>query len=425
MTEPVPLKPGMKPTIDLLLKGAGLVLTCMPVPGDPLGRLGGAAVAIQGEKIAAIGPLPELEAALDLSGAQVVDAAGKILAPGFVDCHTHLVFGGTRAQEYAARMTRSASEVAALGIPSGIQATVRMTRLSSIETLRREALLRLQRMLRYGTTTLESKSGYGLSFEKEIELLQINRDLQDCQPIDLVSTLLGAHDFPSEVSRERYLKTLVDEMIPGAAQAGLAEFCDVYCDEGYYTVEESRDILEAGLRYGLKPKIHVDAYANIGGSRLAAELPAVSADHLNYTSIMEIEGLAEAGVVGVVMPGLDFAVSHPHPFDARAMLERGLTLALATDFCPGCWMESMQLVMQMACRLYRLSAEEALLAATTGAARAVGLHDRGVLESGKLADIQVWDLPSFEDVIYRLGNNAVVMVIKRGRIVYAREEAQA
>jgi imidazolonepropionase len=213
------------------------------------------------------------------------------------------------------------------------------------------------------------------------------------------------------------LQSLVQEMIPRVAEAGLAAFCDVYCDEGYYTVEESRRILEAGVKYGLQPKIHVDAYANIGGCALAADLEAVSADHLNYTTRQEIARLAVAGVVGVVMPGLDFAVRHPHPFDARAMLAEGLTLALATDLCPGCWLESMQLVMQLACRLYRLTPAEALLAATIGAARAVGLAaDRGTLEPGKLADIQVWDLPSFDDLIYRLGNNAVSLMVRRGRV---------
>ena len=169
---------------------------------------------------------------------------------------------------------------------------------------------------------------------------------------------------------------------------------------------------------GLKPKIHVDAYADIGGSALAAELPVVSADHLNYTGRAAMRAYAEAGVIGVVMPGLDFAVRHPRPFDARAMLAEGMTLALATDLCPGCWLESMQLVMQLACRQYAFSPEEALLAATVGAAQALGLADRGMLAPGKLADIQVWDLPSFEDVIYRLGNNAVMMVIKRGKVYF-------
>ncbi len=406
-----------KPGVDLILRGADLVLTCAPSAEDAVGRRGGVAVAVQAEKIAAIAPLPELEAAFDLTGARQVDVSGQILAPGFVDCHTHLVFGGSRAQEYAARMTRSAREVADLGIPTGIQATVQMTLQSGFEALQQSAQLRLEAMLRCGTTTVESKSGYGLNLEKEIEMLRVNRALGVGQPVDIVSTFLGAHDFPPEVSRERYLKILIAEMIPAAAEAGLAQFCDVYCDEGYYTADESRRILEAGLEHGLRPKIHVDAYANIGGCVAAADLAAVSADHLNYTTLPEIKRLAGAGVVGVVMPGLDFAVRHPRPFDARSMLDNGLTVALATDLCPACWMESMQLVMQLACRLYRFSPEEALLSATRHAARAVGLDDRGSLEPGKLADIQVWDLPSFEDVIYRLGGNAVSMVIKRGKVI--------
>jgi imidazolonepropionase len=406
-----------KPRIDLILSGAGEVLTCVPAANDLVGRLRGAVVAIAGENIAAIASREELELAWDTSGAQVVELGGKIVAPGFVDCHTHLVFGGTRATEYAARMTRTPQEVAALGIPTGIQATVRMTRASSQADLVDHSLQLLQRMFRCGTTTVESKSGYGLSLEKELELLQVNRQLRGMQPVDLVSTFLGAHDFPGDVPRQRYLDSLINEMIPRVAEGDLAEFCDVYCDDGYYTVDETRRILEAGLRFGLKPKLHVDAYANIGGCELAAGLKAVSADHLNYTTRPEMARLAQAGVVGVVMPGLDFAVRHPRPFDARAMLAEGLTLGLATDFCPGCWMESMQMVMQLACRLYRFSLEEALYAATAGAAKAVGLaSDRGSLEPGKLADIQVWDLPTFEDLVYRLGNNAVAMVIKRGQV---------
>jgi imidazolonepropionase len=404
--------------VDLILSGASQVLTCAPAAGDPLGCRRGAAIAIQGEKILAVAPLAELGQKFDLSAAQTVELAGQIVAPGFVDCHTHLIFGGTRAQEYGARMTRTSAEVAALGIPTGIQATVTMTRNSSQDELYQSAMSRMQNMLRCGTTTLESKSGYGLSVEKELNLLQVNQRLQGSQPVDIVSTFLGAHDFPPETPRAQYLESLIHEMIPQAAQAGSAEFCDVYCDDGYYTVEESRRILEAGLRHGLKPKIHVDAYSNIGGSAMSAELNVVSADHLNFTTAREIELLAKAGVVGVVMPGLDFAVRHPKPFNARLMLDKGLTVALATDLCPGCWMESMQLVMQLACRSYQFSPQEALLAATAGSARAVGLTDRGTLEPGKLADLQVWDLPTFEDLIYRLGNNAVSMVVKRGQVIH-------
>jgi len=406
-----------EPRADLIIIGATEVLTCVPTPDDLIGRRAGVSIAIAGEHIIAVDSLSQVTQQVDTTRAQVVDATDKIVAPGFVDPHTHLVFGGSRSQEYAARMTLSPAEVQALGIPTGIQASVDMTRAATLETLTASAAERLQRMFRHGTTTVESKSGYGLSPQKEIEMLQVNQRLQAAGPVDVVSTFLGAHDFPRDVPRERYLASLIHEMTPQVAEEGLAEFCDVYCDEGYYTVEESRRILESGLQAGLKAKIHVDAYANIGGAAMAAELGVVSADHLNYTDRPSMQKLAERGVVGVVMPGLDFAVGHPRPFDARALLAEGVTLALATDLCPGCWLESMQLVMQLACRLYRFSPAEALYAATAGAARSLALdHDRGSLEPGKLADIQIWDLPSFEDVIYRLGNNAVETIIKRGKV---------
>ncbi len=404
------------PAADLILRGAAEVLTCIPSGADPIGRQAGASIAIAGERILAVGSPAAVAREVDATHAQVIDAAGKIVAPGFIDPHTHLVFGGSRVEEYAARMTHSAAEVRALGIPSGIHATVAMTWCATTDELTGQAAARLARMFRHGTTTVESKSGYALTVEGELAMLRVNRRLHEIQPVDVVSTFLGAHDFPAGVPREGYLDSLIHEMIPQVAEAKLAEFCDVYCDEGYYTVEEARRILEAGAAAGLKPKIHVDAYADIGGSAMSAELPVISADHLNYTGRAAMRSYARAGVVGVVMPGLDFAVRHPWPFDARAMVAEGMTLALATDLCPGCWLESMQLVMQFACRLYAFSPEEALLAATVGAAQALGLADRGVLAPGLLADLQVWDLPSFEDMIYRLGNNAVMMVVKRGKV---------
>jgi imidazolonepropionase len=321
-------------------------------------------------------------------------------------------------------MTMGAEQVRKLGIPAGIQATVEMTRAASLEALSERAARRVRRMLRCGTTTVESKTGYGLGPAQERKLLQVNRFLAEAVPVDVISTFLGAHDFPSDRTRQRYLDLLVEEMIPEAGESGLAEFCDVYCDEGYYTVDESRRILLAGLAAGLKPKIHVDAYADIGGAWLAAELGVVSADHLNFTAPAAGRRLAEAGAVGVVMPGLDFCVAHPRPFDARALIDSGLSLALATDFCPACWVESMQLIMALACRLYRFTPGEALHAATVGGARALGLADRGALEPGKLADLQIWDLPTFEDVIYRVGNNAVVTVLKRGKVVVPADDKE-
>lgn len=411
-----PVEAQTKPCADLLIVGAAELITCVPTGDDLIGRVRDGAVAIAGEHILAVGTTAQVKAQVDATRARVLDARGKIVAPGFVDSHTHLVFGGSRVQEYAARMTRDAAAVKALGIPTGILATVERTRAESEDGLLTSARERLARMFRAGTTTVESKSGYGLNLEQELKLLRVNERLKTLQPIDIVSTFLGAHDFPREVSRERYVDLLVAEMIPRVAEEGLAEFCDVYCDKEYYTVDESRRILQAGRAVGLKPKIHADGYSDLGGAELAVELRAVSADHLNYTPRAVMRRLAEAGVIGVVLPGLDFAVGHPHPFDARAMLAEGMTLALATDLCPAAWIESMQLVMQLACRLYRLSPEEAMYAATVGGARALDLHDRGALAPGQLADLQIWNLPTFEDVIYRLGNNAVETIVKRGRV---------
>jgi imidazolonepropionase len=402
-----------RPAADLLIR-ADLVVTCVPTSGDAVGRIWDAAVAVQGERILAIGPVRDVETAVDVSGATALHAPA--VAPGFVDSHTHLVFGGSRAVEYAARMTRTAAEVAALGIPTGILATVAMTHAASDEVLLASAAARLAEMFRCGTTTAEVKSGYGLTTTDELRMLEVARILGKTTPVDVVSTFLGAHDFPRDMPRERYVDLVVEEMIPAVAERGLADFCDVYCDEGYYTVAQTQRVLEAGLNAGLRPKIHVDAYANVGGAALAAALPVVSADHLNYTIPADAARLAGAGVIGVVMPALDWAVQHGRPFDARMLMAQRLPLALATDLCPACWTESMQLVMQFACRLYRFSPEEALLAATINGARALGLSDRGALAPGLLADLQIWDSPALEDIIYRLGHNAVSRVVKRGRL---------
>jgi imidazolonepropionase len=414
----------MKPKAELLIDNAVELITCVPTKNDLLGRIPNGAVAVTDGRILAADFRVKLEERIDLSGAEVLDARGKIVAPGFVDCHTHLVFGKSRVREYALKMTRSATEIEAMGLKTGIPASIAMTRESSEENLFLGALDRLERMLRYGTTTVESKSGYGIRWLDELKMLRVNQRLAQAQPVDVVSTFLGAHDFPPGMDRENpnrrnaYIHDLVHEMIPRVAEEGLAAFCDVYCDVGYYTAAESETVLRAGMDNGLAPRIHTDAYANIGGSSLAAILPAVSADHLNYTSENEMRRMAESGVVGVMLPALDFAVAHPHPCEARPMIEAGMTLALGTNLNPGNWTESMQLVMQLACRNHGMAPEEAMLAATTGAARAIQRDDQiGCLAEGYAADIQIWDLPSFEDVIYRIGHNAVWKVIKNGKPV--------
>lgn len=414
----------MKLKADLYIHGASEVITCVPSPSNPLGRIRDGALAIADGHILAVGQRSSVEEKIDLSRADQMDVGGKIVAPGFVDCHTHLVFGRSRVLEYALKMTKSVAAIEASGLKTGIPASIQMTREADEKTLFVGALDRLNRMMGYGTTTVESKSGYGIRLADELKQLRVNQRLGYAQPVDVVSTFLGAHDFPPEINREdpvarqAYIRELMEEMIPRVAEDGLAEFCDIYCDTGYYTAEESEKILRAGMAHGLAPRIHTDAYANVGGSSLAARLPAVSADHLNYTSVQEMHRMAQAGVVGVVLPALDFAVAHPDPFDARAMLDAGMTLALGTNLNPGNWTESMQVVMQLACRNHAMSPEEAMLAATAGAAKAICRQDRiGCLADGYQADLQLWDLPTFEDVIYRIGHNAVCMVLKKGRVV--------
>ena len=416
-----------RPRADLVIADAAQLLTCSGDAPYDLGLLERGCVAIAGETIAAVGSRAEVEAAIDCSGAEVFDASGCVVAPGFVDSHTHLVFGGSRVEEYAAKMTESDPEaLRRMGIKTGVSATVARTRAASLEELVVEASDRIRRMVRAGTTTVESKSGYGLSTEAELKLLRVNRALAEETPIDVLSTFLGAHGFPPDVPREIYLRSVIEEMTPLVAEEGLAEFADVWCDDGYYTAGESRQILDAAGAAGMGAKIHADAYSYVGGSDLAAEMRMASIDHLNYTPRAVMARLAESGVVGVVMPALDFAVGHARPFDARAMIDEGMTLALATDLCPGCWAESQQFVMALACRLYRMSPAEALWAATRGGALALRLHaDRGALEVGKLADLQVWDVPRYEHAIYRLGGNVVSRVIKRGKVVVERHDGEA
>ena len=410
--------------ITALIENAGQVLTCAPDALDLVGARTNTVVAVSGNAIAAIGSPGEIAAGHDLSGAERIDAGGGLVMPGFVDCHTHLVFHKSRVEEYAQKVQgHTAAEIRAMGIPVGISATARMMREASMEELVASAAERLEHMLAFGTTTVESKSGYGLNTATEIKMLEVNRELAHRQPIEIVSTFLGAHEFPDDKPRDAYIREIMDEMIPEVARRCLAEFNDVYCDDGYYTVAESRAILARGLEHGLKVKIHTDAYSHIGGSALAAELGAVSADHMNFTDPSEYAGLRDAGVTCVVMPALDFAVGHSRPFDARALMDAGVTVALATDMCPGCWLESMPFVVQLACRLYRFSPAEAIRAGTLHAAMALDRSDRlGSLEPGKDADIAIFPYARHEDMAYRLGRGRARLVMKAGKVVYRTTE---
>jgi imidazolonepropionase len=412
----------MNNTPTLLIEHAAELLTIRPDAPDRIGRVVDGSVLIAGERIVAAGPADEVARGVDRASLRIVDAHGKVVLPGFVDCHTHLVFGGSRVDEYAARVAGiDPSGLASAGIPVGITGTMQATRALSVEQLVEQALPRLAEMLQMGTTTAESKSGYGLSTESELRMLRANQQLGRLQPVELASTFLGAHAIPPEQSRERYVDIIIEEMIPQVAEEGLAQFCDAFCEEGYFTLDETRRVLEAGLAHGLQPKLHLDQYRYSDAALLAAELKCVSVDHLNFTPPEELQKLAEAGVVGVVMAAIDFAVAHPRPIAARTLLEQGLTLGIATDLCPGCWLTSMQFVIALACRLQGFPVAEAIRAATLGGAQAIGRQDEiGSLEAGKLADVLITDVARFEDLAYRLGRNAVETVIKRGQVVVER-----
>jgi imidazolonepropionase len=338
-----------------------------------------------------------------------------------VDAHTHLLFGGTREDEFAQRLAgRSYQEIAREG--GGIQASVRHFRAASDEELLSRARRNLDHALALGTTTMEIKSGYGLSTDEELRALRLVRTLRETHPVDIVPTFLGAHEIPLEAKEDRagYVREVVEEMIPRVAEENLATFCDVFCEEGVYTPEESRRILEAAREHGLRLKIHADEFGDTGGSRLAAELRTVSADHLHGMPPGRAKELAEAGVVAVLLPGTSFFLRLADAAPARAMVKAGLPLAVATDMNPGSSMsQSMPLMVTLACLTLGLQPEEALVAATAGGAAALGLGSRvGRLRPGSRADFQVLDLPSPRLLPYHYGVSHVRAVFRAGRPVF-------
>lgn len=394
--------------VDLLITGAAEVLTCAGDASDEVGRITGAGVAIDAGEIVAAGDVSSYQ------GRRAIEANGQVVMPGFVDAHTHVVFGGSRVDEYVARV---AGLEPPPGAPIGIVGTTKSTRDCSVDQLVDQAGARIAEMASQGTTTIESKSGYGLDPAAELRILRASAALDQSPAVDVVTTYLGAHAFPHDRDPTSYIDQVVDQ-IPEVAELGLAEFCDVYCDEGYFDLAQTRRILETGIEHGLRPKLHLDAYSHTGAAELAAELGALSADHLNFTPPDDLRRLAEAGVVGVYMPCLDYTVAHPSPVDGRALLDSGIEIALATDICPGCWTTSMQLAIAMACRSGGLSVAQAIRAATYGAARSLGRADRvGSLEPGKQADLIICDVPTHQDIAYRLGRNSVTTVIKNGVVV--------
>lgn len=409
----------------LLIKNIGLLAT----PAGRTARRGAdqgdvrflrnAWVRIEDGVIAAVGTgTPERPA-----GAEELDAEGRLVTPGLVDAHTHLIFGGWRQNELAMKL-RGVPYLDILAQGGGILSTVRATRSAGQGELEDKARLALDEMLSFGTTTCEAKSGYGLDLDTELKQLRAIRALNESHPVDLVPTFLGAHALPEDYKADRaaYIRLLCEEMIPAAAAEGLAEFCDVFCETGVFTAEESRTILEAGRRCGLAAKIHADEIDAIGGSRLAGELGAVSAEHLIVCPPEGIEAMARGGTVACLLPCTSFYLGAAFA-PARDMIAAGVPVALATDFNPGsCPCLNMQLAMSLGCLKYRMTPEEVLTAATLNGAAAIGRADRtGSVEPGKAGDLVVWNAPDLEYVCYRLGSNLAGAVVKGGKI-YRNEQ---
>jgi imidazolonepropionase len=403
---------------DFLLTGIGQLVTCDPGLGEgPLGVVERAAVAAAGGRVVFAGPQAALGDLDVAAGAVRVDAGGQAVLPGFVDAHTHLVFAGDRADEFAARL-RGVGYEEALAAGGGINRTVRETRAASDAELEAAADRRLALAARHGTTTLEAKSGYGLTVEDERRSLEVLARVAARSPVEVVPTFLGAHLVPEEYAGDRagYLDLLEHEMLPACAP--LAEFVDAFCDRGALTVEESRRVLAAGARHGLKGKLHANELGSTGGAALAAALGCVSADHLLYCEPEEAVALAAAGTVAVLLPGTSFLLRTGRAAPVQVLRDAGVTMALGTDCNPGtCYCESMQLVIALACVHDGLTPEEAVLAATDGAARALGRGGRvGRLAPGAACDLVVLAGRSYLDLAYHLGVNLAQLVVKGGAL---------
>jgi imidazolonepropionase len=416
--------------IDLLVAGAGECATALGTRARGGAQLGaielrhGAALAIDQGRIVAVGP--EAELAARFQARERLDARGGLLVPGFVDAHTHPLFAGTREDEFEAR-TRGASYVEIAQAGGGILSSVRGVRSSSPEQLLALLLARLDRFLELGTTTVECKTGYGLSLADELKCLEVLRQAQRLHPVEIVPTFLGAHEFPAEYRERRgeYVQLLCEELLPAVRAQGVAEFCDVFTESHVFGIEDSRRILLRARELGLRLRLHADQLTPLGGAQLAAELGAASADHLEFVDEAGIAALGAAGVVPVLCPLVPLCLRQTQEAPGRRMIDAGLAPALATDFNPGsCYLQSMPEVLTFAALRYRMSAAEALTAATLNAACSLGRGAQlGTLEPGKQADLLVLDLPNHRHLAYEFGRSPVRAVVKRGRVVVRREPA--
>ena len=420
---------------NMIIKNAAELVTCSGFSAKKgkemadLRIIEDGAVIIKEGLIETVGQTGNIEKQFKKSGADhsdfdIIDARGKAVLPGFVDSHTHLVFGGYRAEEFSWRL-RGDSYMEIMQRGGGIVNTVNATRQASAEELLKSGIKRLNSMLSFGVTTVEGKSGYGLDRETEIKQLEVMARLNQIHYLDVVPTFLGAHAVPQEYKskQEAFIDFMAADVLPRVADQNLAEFCDIFCEKSVFSVEQSRRLLTRAKELGLKLKLHADEIVQLGGAELAAELGAVSADHLLQASEQGIKDMAAAGVVATLLPATAFSLKESYA-NGRKMIDSNCAVALATDFNPGsCFTESIPLVFALATLHMNISTEEAINALTINGAAALSRADQnGSIDSGKKGDLIVLEFPSYTYIPYHLGVSTVEKVIKQGNLVYDKEK---
>lgn len=401
---------------DLIIKNASQVLT---LDGEGVGLREHAAVACRGDRILGVCQSDELEDRFEISSrARVLDARGGLITPGLVDPHTHPVFAGQRAVEFGLKAQgKSYLEIHKAG--GGIFSTVEWTRAASFEELAAVCSANLSRLLQWGVTTVEGKSGYALETEGELRMLEVLRTVGDCHPVDLVPTLLGAHAIPPEFAQDRdgYVALVAEEMVPLAAAAGLARYCDAYCEDGAFTTDEVERIFRAAREHGLDLRLHAEQFSDQGGTELAVAMGAASADHLEAINATAIQALASSPTRAILLPGAALTCRCPWP-PARDLLDAGAHVALGTDLNPGSSMtSSLPLMMSLACMQMKMSCEESWRAVTSEAAASLGLDNVGRIAEGCQADMVLFEAPDYRYIPYHYGDNHARVVIKQGQVV--------
>ena len=418
---------------SVLITGASQVVTLRgggPRRGNSLSKIGvveDGAVLVRDGKIVAVGPRGRVERRAEAKSAEKMDVGGRVVLPGFVDSHTHLIHAASRAEEYELKIQgASYEEIARKG--GGILNSVKKLRAATREELKRRAAAALGEFAAHGTTTLEAKSGYGLDVASELKILTLQKQLKEEQPLEIVSTFLGAHVVPAEFrgkpdGADKYLELLMEKLLPEVVVGDLAEYCDVFCDRGAFTVGQSRKLLTKAKEHGLAPRLHAEQLSRTGATQLAVELGAASCDHLEHVNDSDSRGLAKSRTVATLLPGCDFHLGLNKYAPARKLIEAGAIVALATDYNPGTSPTmSMPMVLSLACNQLRMTPAEAIAAATINGAVALGRETKvGSLEEGKQADLAVYEVEDYREIPYYFGMNLCWMTMKCGEIVWMKD----